>query len=95
LLLCRQAGVPHVEVHVELATALEYIDERDRTVTADEGDSRIDLDHRESAAGCGDCVPFSRERLLTDPELVHLGLPARPVCEGRKSGCSIAPSCLL
>jgi hypothetical protein len=84
LLLGRLSVVPHVVVHDKLPPTFEDVKKRDAAAFADYRYRAIDLDHRESAPGCRDRVAFACMRLLADGQLVHLRLPARPICHRRQ-----------
>jgi hypothetical protein len=68
-----------VERGEQLAPPLEGVEQRHRAVGADQGGGRVDLDHRQPAAGRRDGVTLAGVRLLAEPELVDLLLPGRAV----------------
>ena len=78
------AVVPHVEVHDQLAPALEHVPQRYRAVRPGHRDRPVDLDHGQPPPGRRDRVPLVGVRLLPHPQLIQLSLPARPVGHRRR-----------
>ena len=73
------AGEPHVVVGDQLPAAFERLEQRERAVRADQGDRRVDLDHRQPPPGRGDRVTFVGVRLFPSPQGVDFGQPGGAV----------------
>jgi hypothetical protein len=78
--------VPHVLVHHKFVAPLEQVEERDRSVGADDLDLPVELDHRQPPPGRGDRVALTGVRLLADQQLVARRVPGGHVYDGRLAG---------
>ena len=73
------ASVPHEVVGVQLATALESIEQGHRSIWPDQRQVGVDLDHWQAPPGRSDRIALPSVRLVPSPELVELGLEGGPI----------------
>src|SRR6266566_303950 len=72
-------GVPHVIVDDQKRSRLKDLQQRDRSMRADERNGRVHLDHRQMPSSRRDRIPFAGVRLFPNAQLVQFCLPGGPV----------------